>query len=298
MTLTCPACGSYTVTGSAWAILKGERWRAERWKLSGVVRNAAAAGGEVHLTSETIPSYLATSNPPKDPLELIDRIVLWLATRRGDDPDLDSHQVVQLTDFPLFYRRDEHAFWRALNLVANAGFVEPFAGFLTEEEVWPPVKVTMTLAGWRHAATLRSTARSTWQAFVAMWFSADLSSAFTEGIAPALRSTGYEAVRVDALQHNEKIDDRIIAEIRRSGLVVADFTGHRGGVYFEAGFARGLGVPLIWTCREDAIATAHFDTRQFNHITWATPAELREKLQNRIRATLPTREPLPEVADG
>ncbi len=35
--------------------------------------------------------------------------------------------------------------------------------------------------------------------------------------------------------------------------MIADFTGHRGGVYFEAGFAHGLGIPVIWTCREDQL---------------------------------------------
>jgi hypothetical protein len=81
------------------------------------------------------------------PLELIDRIVLWLATRRGDDPDLDSHQVVQPADVALFYRRDEQAFWRALNRVAKAGFVEPFQGLALSGGVWPPAQVTMTLGG-------------------------------------------------------------------------------------------------------------------------------------------------------
>jgi nucleoside 2-deoxyribosyltransferase len=77
-----------------------------------------------------------------------------------------------------------------------------------------------------------------------------------------------------------------MAEIRRSGLIVADFTGNRGGVYFEAGFAMGLGLPVIWTVRQDDIDAVHFDTRQYNHITWSTPQELREKLYNRVMATI------------
>ena len=88
-------------------------------------------------------------------------------------------------------------------------------------------------------------------------------------------------------EHNEKIDDRIIAEIRQSGLVVADFTGQRGGVYYEAGFANGLGIPLIWTCHDDAVENLHFDTRQYNHIVWQEPVDLRSQLVDRIAATLP-----------
>jgi hypothetical protein len=46
-------------------------------------------------------------------------------------------------------------------------------------------------------------------------------------------------------------------------------------------------VPVIWTCHADHIDNAHFDTRQFNHITWTAPADLRLQLANRIRAELP-----------
>lgn len=46
---------------------------------------------------------------------------------------------------------------------------------------------------------------------------------------------------IGSKEHSNKIDDEIIGEIRRSAFIVADFTGHRGGVYFEAGFAMGLG---------------------------------------------------------
>ena len=35
--------------------------------------------------------------------------------------------------------------------------------------------------------------------------------------------------------------------------MVCDLTGYRGGVYFEAGFAYGLGLEVIYTCRNDWI---------------------------------------------
>ena len=72
--------------------------------------------------------------------------------------------------------------------------------------------------------------------------------------------------------------------------LVADFTqdapGARGGVYYEAGFAHGLNIPVIFTCRSNVIDKVHFDTRQYNHITWADLVELRERLTKRISATL------------
>jgi nucleoside 2-deoxyribosyltransferase len=120
-----------------------------------------------------------------------------------------------------------------------------------------------------------------------MWFAAEMSPAYHEGIKPAIEEdAGFRSIRVDDVEHTGKIDDRIIAEIRESRFVVADFTGQRGGVYFEAGFAAGLGLPVVWLCRQDQIGNVHFDTRQYNHIVWAEVSELRAKLANRIRATV------------
>jgi hypothetical protein len=85
--------------------------------------------------------------------------------------------------------------------------------------------------------------------------------------------SGYEPRRVDQKHHHlNKVDDEIIAEIRRSRFLVADFTCEpdkvRGGVYFETGFAMGLNIPIIWTCKDTSMKDLHFDTRQFPHIVW------------------------------
>jgi hypothetical protein len=83
-----------------------------------------------------------------------------------------------------------------------------------------------------------------------------------------------------------KIDDEIIMEIRRSRFVVADFTGERCNVYYEAGFARGMDIPVIWTCKKGD--KLHFDIRQYNCLFWQTDAfqEFSEQLHRRIEALL------------
>ena len=127
--------------------------------------------------------------------------------------------------------------------------------------------------------------------FVAMWFDPETKEAYDNGIAPAIKSAGYEPVRIDDLlatgeTAKDKVDDAIIAEIRRSRFVVADFTGLRGGVYYEAGFAEGLGIPVFYSCRADYIDKLHFDTRQIYHVPWDTPTKLYQGLFNRIRMRL------------
>ena len=61
-----------------------------------------------------------------------------------------------------------------------------------------------------------------------------LTDAWTNGFDAALRDYGLDPVRVDRDVFTEKICDRIIVEIRRSQLVVADFTFQRPNVYYEA----------------------------------------------------------------
>jgi hypothetical protein len=124
--------------------------------------------------------------------------------------------------------------------------------------------------------------------FCAMWFDHDVKPLWTEAIEPAIRRAGYDPKRIDQHEHVNRIDDEIVAMIRRSRFVVADFTGQRGGVYFEAGFALGLGLRVIWLCREDQLRDVHFDTRQYNFLVWKPDeyADLAKRLQNIIEATL------------
>ena len=130
----------------------------------------------------------------------------------------------------------------------------------------------MTVRGKIYAEEIIKEDKQKRQCFVAMWFDKETDDAYEKAIIPAIEDAGYKPYRVDKDHHNGKIDDLIIAEIRNSRFIIADFTSKpkepRGGVYFEAGFAYGLEIPVIWTCRKDLIDDIHFDTRQYNHILW------------------------------
>lgn len=150
----------------------------------------------------------------------------------------------------------------------------------------------LTVQGYEHLAEIDHTATDSSQAFVAMWFHESMNDIWENGFRLAIEDAGYKPVRIDQKEHVNKIDDEIIAEIRRSRFLVADFTqgrgGARGGVYYEAGFARGLAIPVIFTCRKDVLRKIHFDVRQFNTIVWEKNkmSELRENLRNRISAVI------------
>ena len=123
------------------------------------------------------------------------------------------------------------------------------------------------------------------QVFVAMWFDKTMDKA-AKKIADAIEACELEVMRIDRKEHNNEISGEILFEIMNSRIIIADVTGQRNGVYFEAGFALGHKKSVIWLCRKDDLNNIHFDTRQYNHIIWENEDELYIKLKDRILATL------------
>lgn len=150
----------------------------------------------------------------------------------------------------------------------------------------------VTASGYIEIERLRAERKAD-QCFVALWFNQETNALYDNAIKPAVKAAGYKPIRIDR-QTNflGKIDDQIIAEIRRSRFLIADFThderGARGSVYYEAGFAHGLDIPVIFTCRADQICKLAFDTNHFLHLDWPAdaPEELIEPLKNRILSNI------------
>ncbi len=154
----------------------------------------------------------------------------------------------------------------------------------------PEETCKLTVDGYVRLEELQNPDTASSEAFVAMWFGESMNDAWINGFEPAIRDAGYVPVRIDKHEHANKIDDEIIAGIRRARFLVADFTygedGERGGVYYEAGFAHGLDIPVFFTCQKGFLDKIHFDTRQYNHIEWTKPEDLRKALKNRITAVI------------
>jgi hypothetical protein len=122
--------------------------------------------------------------------------------------------------------------------------------------------------------------------FVAMSFSEEHSPIYIEGIKPAVVEAGYRPVWMKDVLTNEDINYRMIVEIRKAQFVIADFTGLKAGVYFEAGFALGLGRDVFWTTKADDLGKIHFDTNHYQHIVWTTYNDLKLKLSEKVVALL------------
>src|SRR5215813_10287925 len=89
----------------------------------------------------------------------------------------------------------------------------------------------MEVQGWEQMET-GNTAGFPGKCFIAMSFDVSLQSAYDEGIALAVKEDcKMEPIRMDRVEHNEKICDKIIVDIRACQFLIADVTLQRPGVY-------------------------------------------------------------------
>lgn len=280
----CERCGYFRIEHGV-----QEQFKEQLNLLSGLTRKSSTPRPSVEtrltLTHSNIPELLETSGLPESLLDHLDITLQYVKGHQHRSDSSIEYRTLANTDYPLVFAHDANEFLHFLQSLANQELLEEPPG----RDPMHRTAFRITPKGWQRLRELAKIGRDSNLAFVAMSFSPELQPAWKDGIKKALEELKYNPIRIDKTDAEDKIDDRIIAEIRRSGLLIADFTGHRGGVYFEAGYALGLGIPVIWTCRKADIEYAHFDTRQYQHLLWETPEELYEKLLNHIAARIPGR---------
>ena len=67
---------------------------------------------------------------------------------------------------------------------------------------------------------------------------------------PAVEQTGFKLLQLDDRPEAGLIDARLRNEIRNCRFLIADLSHANAGSYWEAGYAEGLGKPVIYTCEQ------------------------------------------------
>ncbi len=273
----CPVCGAYSASEELaedgidpHMVPSTTRYMLQAW----VKRRPIQGLPMPVLTNQTCADAIREV-PHYVPADKMDQLLLAYAAlceRPGRSCAQDSN-----LDYPYAFAAawDEcHVYQRWLG---HGGFVEGSG-----------TGITLTRAGWERAGQLQSIRPSSEKStFVAMWFEDQMDDAWNHGIAPAISDTGFQPRRVKGESHPDRIDARVVAGIRTCKFLVADVTGARPAVYYEAGLGEGLGKSVIWCCRHDWENQLCFDTRQFQHVLWETPGDLRVKLRDTILARIP-----------
>ncbi len=95
---------------------------------------------------------------------------------------------------------------------------------------------------------------------------------------------GLQAFRIDEVEHQERITDRILESIVSSEFVIADLSGERPNVYYEVGYAHAIGKHPILFRRQET--TLHFDLSVHNVPEYRDVDDLRGRLTVRLQAIL------------
>jgi hypothetical protein len=267
--MTCPQCGVHKFTGTAIAIL---------------VQQNLSKRQEANISG-----WLYHNQPFEISSENIDWLKALKAPRFHERADMLLLAIEGKTNYAGERLKTEPYWLSASWSIKGPEFNEIIEYLHNVQQIdCDGAGCKITHKGWARLAELQKINADSEQCFVAMWFDQKMNKIYDDVIAKAVLDAGYRPHRVDKKEFNDRIDDEIIAQIRRSRFIVADFTGHRGGVYYEAGFAKGLGLEVFWTCRKDGEKDLHFDIRQYNCIFWEEDKlpDFKKSLANRIESVL------------
>jgi hypothetical protein len=200
------------------------------------------------LTEQYLRQMIKEYHPP-DELEKLD-IALTNLQRRSSFV-AKQLAINLIADYPYYHYKADYELNSVLKLLHDEDLIK-----VTDPQN-PYMDLHITTKGYQRLREIGK-AKDSRQCFVAMWFSSEMKAVYEKAIKPGIEyieegeaEPRYKALRIDAKMHTNDINAEVIAEIRRSRFMVCDLTGYRGGVYFEAGFAYGLGLQVIYTCRGD-----------------------------------------------
>ncbi len=247
-------------------------------------------GGQVGVPIAELTSW-GLDDPLPSPTAQIDSLVLWLGRHQQSAPE----QVA--IDRPLteawlgcaIVPDDEGA---ALNWLVSQPLCEHFIQSPPQFDIAQSPELRLTVDGWTRYGELLSSVVRGKTVLMAMKFGDEELDAVVETcFRPAVAQAGFQLMSFADTQPAGLIDDQLRVALRTSRFVVADITHRNLGAYWEAGFAEGLGRPVIYTCRkaEWDRGEAHFDTNHLRTIVWEAGSleEAGAKLTAMIRATLP-----------
>lgn len=281
ITYNCARCGKFTITRTAERVAEKRNLGP---KLSAWIRNRFELGMDIPEINTNSLTEIEQSLPDYNTSDK-QQFFLRSIARKSKYPG-DSVSLLPEFDYPLAWASaPEELLFYIRYLIARSLLAQTHKEE-TQEFGDMSVSVEVTTDGWDYLDQHEQRAAELSQAFVAMSFSESMKIVWDQAIKPAINEAGYKAYRVDAELHIDRIDAKIIAEIKNSLFVVADVTEQKRGVYFEAGYAIGRDLPVIWCVRKDDLTNVHFDTRQYNHVVWESTQELKEKLYDVICAVI------------
>jgi len=295
----CPRCGRWAIKSDssgleltiARKIENHERSLHLRSRLSHILQRQQANVRD-YRWAEFSPSDLDSwrlEEPLPSPVEQLDELVIWIGQHQQSSAESARAKLPGLSA------------WIGASITKPAS--DSGVGWLLDQDEatefierrgdeGSALLLRLTMAGWARYEALKRRNVESKRVLMAMKFGdPELDAVVKDCFAPAVERAGFELRTLTQKQPAGLIDDQLRVALRMSRFVVADLTHDNNGAYWEAGFAEGLGRPVIYTCRESKWkkTASHFDTNHLVTIIW-DPADLEQAAQQlsaTIRATFP-----------
>ena len=282
--ILCDRCGEFIISKEAVNFYKDNKQNDWQSKLSFWIRNHQ--GGNIKIDIKMLRDLPNRIKLPH-PFEQVNNFLLWLGTKLGDnygdEIELDFEILTSIigsktigdVEFVLEHLKNE----KLIHIESASGN-------------WSS---GLTFKGWEKFDELNKPTRKTKAAFMAMKYGEqELEGIFNNDIAKAVKETGFEIELLRSVLKAGSIDDQLRLQIRRSKFLIADLTHINEGAYWEAGYAEGLGKPVIYFCKRSIFQNAetkpHFDTNHLTTVLWEkeTIEDDMNNLKAIIRNTFPT----------
>lgn len=282
----CAVCGTFKVARSllpALTHLEDDTSPAQRAAISHRLRTVTDQGQVPLITTydfDLLKSDAKLPSPGQQAINLIQFI--------GDNVSVDGKPLPKMP-------RDIHAIVGAPNREFAMGLLRqlrdraiieavPASSLKAADEI---IQIGLTLDGWSEYDAEQKGKISGDYGFIALKFGdAILDPFLRDVIKPTVSSVGYTLEDMRDAARAGIIDNVMRARIRDSRFVLVDLTHANEGAYWEAGYAEGLGKPVLYLCNRSVFEEkgTHFDTNHCTTILWDHTAP--EQFVRDLTATL------------
>lgn len=177
----------------------------------------------------------------------------------GEHFELEIEEIVGLA--ARIGGRNMDDVWYVVRELRNQGLIE-------DNSSGSYLRIQLTFSGWQLYDELKQKVVESRIAFMAMPFGdSHLDRIYRLCFKPAVEAAGFTLRRIDENPPAGSIINRMRVEIQRARFSLVELSSNNPGAYWEAGFAEGLGRPVIYTCEKGK--KTHFDTRQLLTVFWS-----------------------------
>lgn len=284
----CPHCGNYKIERDAyddWPFYSKKRSELGHI-LSHFSRKVQSTTDATwaSINSEKIQKLNETGSLPS-PQEQAEYLLHWLGTNLNGPGE--SIKLTWKEHGAIIGAKSSDGFAFIISGLVSEGLIPPGVTIRTGAEA----SVTLSFKGWHKFEELQRGSSTGRKAFMAMPYGKpDVDNIVDNYFRIAVQETGFDLKRLDDVPKAGLIDDRLRVEIKTSRFLIADLTFDNNGAYWEAGYAEGLGKPVIYTCaKEHFNKGTHFDTNHHLTVIWdkEEPKKAANLLKATIRATFP-----------